>query len=255
MDSGFSWELDAQIGRQSTSQPPRQRDTRLPAGLRVLDVARTGDRQEGMDASYKLEHMELFDNAGLPWPAPRAALDFCQHLDQRAFEVLVYVHNTWPYELKEEVPVPQFIDVNFSLKRLAPNGGGGRNPWRHDRLPTLTGSGIYILRTGRLSELAKGDVGAIFAGRQVEVELRQLDGLELLQIIGYDITYMDINTLPSHSLATSLAGNAFSAFSVAPCLLALFSVVEPDAVWQSVPPPTRQIGADAAVEADSDLSD
>ncbi len=67
-------------------------------------------------------------------------------------------------------------------------------------------------------------------GPSLVVHLRQLDGVELLNFMGFDSTYL-VGQWPSHTLATSLAGNAFNGFNLIPCVIALFAVVEPDCTF------------------------
>jgi len=53
----------------------------------------------GKDMEYKKDHIQLFDEARLVWPAPRYPTQgtHCRHLDQRAFEVVHYANSVWPY--------------------------------------------------------------------------------------------------------------------------------------------------------------
>ena len=53
----------------------------------------------------------------------------------------------------------------------------------------------------------------------VQVEDQQLDGVELLQAIGFDQSYMH-GPKASHEVCSSMAGNAFSAFApLSPALM------------------------------------
>ena len=86
------------------------------------------------------------------------------------------------------------------------------------------------MRTGEIRNLH--DDSALVSEPELEVHIRQLDGAELTQIIGYDGTYLRPGTnWPDHATCTSFAGNAFSGFAIVPCLIALMAVVEPDCAW------------------------
>ena len=52
----------------------------------------------------------------------------------------------------------------------------------------------------------------------VYVELQQMDGLEMLQAIGFDRSYMT-GPRPNHEVCSSMAGNAFSAFALGPLVM------------------------------------
>ena len=54
------------------------------------------------------------------------------------------------------------------------------------------------------------------------MEIRQLDGLELLQLVGFSLQSIK-GSFPDHKTATSMAGNAFSGFAVGPVLLGAFA--------------------------------
>jgi hypothetical protein len=213
----------------------------LPPSLRALDVTTPGDDMVGAKYDkmlYKTEHMQFYDDAKLEWPAPRQitiAVTSCSHLDQRSYEVVVFLHNAHPYQ-PGAFPQYEFIDCNMSLKRLAPDGPRSSSPWRKNELPTFTGSGMYIMRWGVLSNKTSADLtpsqdmAALFEGPSVEVKLRQVDGLELMQFIGYHVTYMN-EPWPTHDLCTSLAGNAFSGFNLIPPIMAMTAVVKPDCTF------------------------
>ena len=52
--------------------------------------------------------------------------------------------------------------------------------------------------------------------------------------MGYDRRYLQ-KEFPSHKVCTSLAGNAFSGFAIAPIIIAMTAVVEPDSQWSRKP--------------------
>ena len=51
-----------------------------------------------------------------------------------------------------------------------------------------------------------------------------------MQILGYDMRYTR-KEFPSHKVCTSLAGNAFSGFAIAPIIIAMTAVIKPDSQW------------------------
>lgn len=223
----------------------------------LLTLHTTSPRGTSSDADHKADHMGLFDEAKLPWPAPRSLLPHCHHLEQRPFEALVYVNAAWPYELDEDGGCPpEFVDVNFSLARLAPDGLQSRSPWRRDQLGTMTGSGQYIVRTAKnfrkgpvaVGDGDGGDVMSCLGGPSSDVTMRQLEGAELMQLAGYDAALFTSNW-PDHSLGVSLAGNAFSAFAVLPVLIAILATVFPDATAARPRMPAR---ADDGLSGSSD---
>ena len=182
---------------------------------------------------YKEDHMRLYDGAGLEWPPAKGKFDgMLDHTDQRAYEVLVYAGTMWPYAPeKPGVFHREYVDFNQSITRLA-GATGDHEPWVK-RIPTLTGSGMYAMRWAEPVESATNhqdpDPFAIVVdiGKQFEVYTRQLDGLELMQLVGWPMdSYID--DFPSHELASKLAGNAFSGFAIGPCMMAVMAVLQHD---------------------------
>ena len=190
----------------------------------------------GKDMEYKKDHIQLFDEARLVWPAPRYPSQgtHCRHLDQRAFEVVHYANSLWPYSCPPDGSfVPEFLDCNFSLLRLAPDGIRSSSPWRRDMMSTMTGSRQYIVRWAEVTkdgrDLQRGTIESACAPARQEVFIRQLAGLELMALMGYATEYTCPMNMPGHKLATSFAGNAFSAFAILPAIIAVMATVEPDA--------------------------
>jgi hypothetical protein len=50
-----------------------------------------------------------------------------------------------------------------------------------------------------------------------------------MALVGYATEYICPMNMPGHKLATSFAGNAFSAFAILPAIIAVMATVEPDA--------------------------
>jgi hypothetical protein len=174
--------------------------------------------------------MRLFDVVGLEWPPTSRGFDgSLDHMDQRPYEVSVYCNTKWPFQLPADDADGavesgiQFLDVNQDLIRLV--GVEGLScPWKAV-MPTLTGSGQYIFRR---AVPEREDNGSF----KYYLEIRQLDGMELLQMIGFSLEYIE-GSFPSHEVATSMAGNAYSGFAVGPmailAILGLSSRLQKDA--------------------------
>ena len=119
--------------------------------------------------------------------------------------------------------VHELMDGNFSLTRSV-DVAGDKNLWKRV-MPTVTGSGLYIVRAGILKERCD-NVGTA-AEQDPLVVARQVDGLELLNIIGFDTSYFASPYVPGQKLATSWAGNAFSGYAVGPVFMAALSAPMP----------------------------
>lgn len=159
----------------------------------------------------KDDHLKLFDSRGFSWPPARTAF-FDGSLDQlevRAFECAVFAHLAFPADMNNPKLV-EWMDVNESLTRST-GAVGLQNPWKKT-VPTLTCQIVLIFRR-------------IVANKLV---YRQLDGVEMLQMIGFDHRYIDLGNggLPTHISATKLSGNAFSAFAVGPVLMSVFANIK-----------------------------
>ncbi len=108
-----------------------------------------------------------------------------------------------------------------------------------DLMPTLTSNGIYIVRIATTKEPAeshaKEDQGTLSmtAGPEVDVLIRQVEGTELMNVLGLASSYLH-TAMPDHDLCTDFAGNAFSGFCVLPVLLSLLSTVVPDSTPATV---------------------
>ena len=168
---------------------------------------------------YKDEHIEAYDEAKLTWPPLRGKWNgSLDHLGQRAYELTVYCDARWPYVPRPTGTHWEYIDANFSMKRLV--GPSPTSPWS-DAMPTMTGLGQYIARRGvPLAEVGSQN-HSIAGNMELAIEMRHLDGIELMQIVGFDLSYMQ-GRLPESEVATSMAGNAFSAFGIGPLMLGVF---------------------------------
>ncbi len=119
---------------------------------------------------YKADHLKLYDEFGLPWPAPREHFNgSLSHLDARPYEVVYFADCVYPYPglINERYPV-EWLDANESLTR-AVGTSGNTNPWKR-QLGTLVCSMKPIMR-----RMTKNGL----------MECRQLAGIECLQMIGF----------------------------------------------------------------------
>ena len=205
----------------------------LDERFRQVHKATEGSDCAGQLFEYKTDHMAAYDEIKLTWPAPRHELEHCSNLDQRAFELVHFCNVVFPYERGQDGLAPEFMDAHPSFKRLLPDGARSVSPWRRNKLPTLTCSSIIIMRMPATNEEEgeSSNLGAIASMRPTKTIVRQLDGVELLQLIGMDIDEINYEAWPTHKLANKMAGNAFSAFAMLPALLAVLATVEPDAAW------------------------
>ncbi len=129
-----------------------------------------------------------------------------EHLSQREYECAYYAHKKFPFEPKADSDskcTPEFMDLNEAITRSC-GASGQQSPWK-TVLHTLTTTGTYIIRH--------------YVGEHLEI--RQLDGLELLGMVGFSTYYMASSKFPSHQVATRMAGNAFSGFAAGAALFGL----------------------------------
>ena len=151
-------------------------------------------------------HEDLCLGHGWAWPVTIDEVRRCcndthntlAHLPKRCREMVYISHRL--YSMPDEVQV-QTLDSNASIDRINRESG----PWTPGLLPTLLGSSKPVIRT----RTASG-----------EVAVRMLHGQELLALAGWGVGDYLKPTSVAHSTCSSLAGNAFSAFSCGPVALA-----------------------------------
>jgi hypothetical protein len=198
------------------------------------------------DYKYKQDHMRLFDAASLAWPP---AAGHCDGIDasvgQRDYELIVYANEVFPYDPVASKWQPQYLDFGSSLIRVA-GIDGKLDPWSM-ACPTLTTTCTIAARWAEPTDtVAEAPTDAMDMSDMrlfdqppppFKLHLRQLDGVELLQLVGLPLSEYR-GECPSHDLATLMAGNAFSGFAVGPCLLAAVAAMLP---LGSVDAPAPQI--------------
>ena len=126
-------------------------------------------------------------------------------LSTRAAEALYDCHHKFAFSGS----TPEFIDVNNSLQRLLQLPRGlpeGHSPWS-TTCPTLTGACVPCVRYDRGGG----------------VVLRPIRGYECMQLAGWDRSYFreELGRFDD-KLLINISGNMFSAFALAPALVALF---------------------------------
>ena len=107
----------------------------------LLEKSPPEEKPKHAECDFKTEHMEGYDSVGLPWPLDRTTVQFCEHLGQRELELAFFCNYVWPYDSSTGLG-PDFIDVNFSFKRVLSKGKDSTNPWRKD-CPGNIGSRMF----------------------------------------------------------------------------------------------------------------
>ena len=176
----------------------------------AVDVVSECTPAQGEGPSAKVweeEHCDAFRARGMKWPAaikdvaPNTAF-MGKTLSDRQAELLYYIHTVFPFS--RSTPI-EFCDVNHSMGRLL--GPEERSPWKKVA-PCLTSKSVICMRYWQKDQ----------------VITRPLTGVESLALVGWDSAfYRGGSAGVSESCLRSLAGNAFSAFAVAPMLLVVFS--------------------------------
>lgn len=165
-------------------------------------VPQTGPRR---DMTYVDEHLDLYRSHGMSYPptfddCPVAFKDALRPLSDRCRELVYFAENSIAYP--EHDDTPQFMDVNCSARFLA-----GRGFWSSGGMPCITGSSKMFARVRRHN------------GRR---DWCLVPGHMLLHIVGIE------SVEPcDDSLLTSLAVNAFSAYSIGTTFIGVFACLPP----------------------------
>ena len=182
--------------------------TTARVGLRSLDCFDAPVKSGKQDPCFRTEHCEIFRESNISWPPDRSAylhIDF-RGMGERVGELIVLLDTLFPFPVG---PGIQFLDANPSMKRLLMTNSEGKykDPWK-PYPGTLTGMTQLVLR----------------ARHDEELTVRRVEIVELFSMIGWfddmwgsstkDLDVLDIG------LASSLVGNAFSAFHAGPAMLA-----------------------------------
>ena len=197
-----------------------------------LDKKKKGGKAE---PDYTVEHEQIFLVHGIKWPPRcdryRHILDVCNRKPREA-ELAFLADSLFP---ETEVGVPRYFDANHSTQRLFnPQHDSDektlkmkiRNPWRV-RVPTLTCKSCIVMRT-------KNENG--------DVVVTQIHPIEKMQLIGWDRSFYKNGKKGmweycTGDLLSDFAGNAWSAFAIAPLLISLLVSVP----WSSIEGKTHYI--------------
>ena len=140
--------------------------------------------------------------------------------------------------------VRQYLDFQNSITRLC-GGDGENNPWS-EVFPCISGTSQIAMRWGVRNAISNPD--GLDVGESVEVFVRQVDGIELLQLTGVALQAIK-GTVPTHDVASAMAANPFNAFAAGPCLLAAVAALS------KKDPPTPASPEEAGVSDDDGRSD
>ena len=94
----------------------------------------------------------------------------------------------------------QYCDLNLSMERACGNAFE-TNPW-HLEVMTLTTKAIVMSRTSTLDT----------SSGELTVKHKLMDGIELMQLQGFDARCFRPGGAPEHQLAVHMAGNMFNGF-------------------------------------------
>ncbi len=186
------------------------------------------------EAKWEDEHFNLFRAWEISWP-PEVTAQIDAHeanlagLSVRQREALFFISKVFPAKADgseksgRSKAIVEFVDMNCSLGSLLGYSAGKppplgdpkliKSPWR-DHPNTLAA------RTRMWTRIAGRD------DPKVPNIIRPLEGWEYLALIGWAPNDFKSGTHPpSVKVCASLAGNAFSAFSVGPLLYSAFSCI------------------------------
>jgi site-specific DNA-cytosine methylase len=149
---------------------------------------------------YKKEHALTCQHFGIDWPpTPEDVVAVLgasnvDRLSVRAGESVYVCAKAFPSELTA-LPIYEFLDANISLGWLL-QGDVYAYPWKSVHCNTIVGSSVMVCRRGTV--------------------IKVLSGVEMLQLQGYDRSYIRTPVHATDRLLGNLAGNAFSLFSFGP---------------------------------------
>ena len=160
------------------------------------------------EPKWEEEHCAAFRDQGLAWPmkVTSSVMELeggsihKQYLNQRAFELLFFLHTVFAMMPCDEEMQFEYVDVNPTLGRSTQNG----NPWR-SLCPTITGASQMCVRYRR--------------GSSGRITVRPLSGQECMALIGWSPSFFAANVTMNDIVLRNFAGNAFSAFAYTPMLI------------------------------------
>ena len=193
------FELDEEtIGNFKGGMPPRQKKFKT-------------EKEE----KYEDKHAAAFAMNDFPWPPMQGDLlrdlgeTMIYNLNQRPLECIYFINRKFPPVFEHGVrEVVEFIDVNRDLPRIT-GPLYERNPWTLN-VKTIVCKTLLIKRT------------ALATSKGMEVKFELKDGLELMQLQGWDIAqYQELfDRKYDSAFLTKLSGNAFNAFKMMAMVIA-----------------------------------
>lgn len=205
-------------------------EVKIDTGLAHLPSVNDESRASGkQDPMYKDEHCDLYREFGLEWPADISKFKhICFNgMNPRTSEVVILMDAMFP-AAEAQPDGHEFFDANPSMKRiLALEAGKYKSPWKVVPL-TITGQTQLMVRS-KIGDKAR---------------LRRMEIAEMFSLIGWFPDVWGPETARLHdvldpALASSLTGNAFSAFHVGPVLLAFLGTM----CSPSIDPPIEEAAA------------
>ena len=172
-------------------------------------------KKDSETSQFKYDHFEIYRAASMVWPPLLSSqlggvtFDFSNMRHQRVKEIAIYLSQQFTNTDKFKPMTYQFVDANNSIKRIlnwdeVNSVARTTEPW-HEFVPNMTTKSQIICRFIDYSKRVK--------------YVKQLQGAELMLMIGYPkARCSELVSIPSSTL-THLAGNAFSGFS-AGCVVA-----------------------------------
>ena len=175
-------------------------------GLWDIDVVDRHIKRPRLDPAYKDDHLSIYRENDLEWPPkmtdmPAGFVNAARALSEREKEIVYLLEQTEPYP--EEPGVAQFVDVNKSLLYLL--GKEGNKQAFSESAPTLSSTTHLWMRCDRGHGIGKSWV--------------LLPSIYLMSFVGWDRSFY--RETEDDDLLLSLAGNAFSAFSIGAVLMGL----------------------------------
>jgi hypothetical protein len=203
---------------------------------------------------YMQEHMEYFELKGFDWPPARKPLDTSMsrvepHCSDRCFQIAWFVGHAFPAPKDPQVIDAAeygFVDLNPSLRFVCAKDKNDvlRNPWG-SRPGCLVSSTQLLMRYRKI-----GPPRDPMSWSFEDWNYRIVCGVELLAMAGWCYTEWPPAGPPNHQLATSLAGNCFSAFAFCPLIIAVFASLG----FEAMAPEVLEVSDGGDVSSDCESS-
>ena len=176
-----------------------------------------------VDPTYMDEHNEFYRTCGRAWPPVLVNDGIASYsgMSKRVRELVHLVNVQFPFSRQDSDEAGgigfEFLDAHPPLSRLlrcTPSNmkqpDEWHNPWtRH--VPSIVGSAQIVVRRVRFTDKAY----KLF-------EVRLLEGFEMMNFVGFDVSFYARGQGLKGIPLGSLAGNAFSGFACGPFALLVF---------------------------------